>query len=202
MKGKKVMVGPSEVQGRLVEGDLVEQDKAREAREKSESPAQQVLPNVGKAAMPKVVRGGRMLARFVRAHFDRDGKDRAVAVLEVSFPLTPEHKGMLPTAVEKQWNNIKAGGVTSITVRDIPAQTIGISLLPDDKEDLVLVGALIQKATLALKIEKGKGKTVEVIRYSFRISAERSKEIIKFATTYDGSEIWITSKRTQASLLD
>jgi hypothetical protein len=190
MRGKKTMVGPS-----------FEPETTAPEKEKKEKPAQQELPNVGKPETPKVVRAGRMLAHFVRAHFDRDGKDRAVAVLEVSFPLTPEHKGMLPSQVEKQWKNIKDGGVTSVTVRDIPAQTVNISLLPDGSDDLVLVGALIQKATLALKVEKGKGKEVEVIRYSFRISTERSKEIIKFATTYDGSEIWITSKRTQASLL-
>jgi hypothetical protein len=182
MRGKKTMVGPS--------------------LERDESPAQQKLPEVGEPEKPKVVRGGRMLAKFVRAHFDRDGKDRAVAALEVSFPLTPEHKGQLPTQVAKQWQNIKDGGVTSITVRDIPPQTIGISLLPDDKEDLILVAALIEKATLALKVEKGKGKTLETIRYSFRISTERSKEVVKFCTTYDGSEIWITSKKTQTSLLD
>lgn len=171
----------------------------REGAEKEEK--QQKLPEVSQPDVPKPVRGGRMLAHFVGPHYINKDGERSIG-LEFSFPLEKDHKGLIPRKVMDAWEVLKGGNVKRIDVKDVEPQTVGISIAPDDKEDLTLPAAEVTKASLSVIVEKGKGKTKEVHRFTVRFVVDRNKAIRDFIWNQDGESIWITMQRTQASLID
>jgi hypothetical protein len=150
---------------------------------------------------PKVIRNKRMLATFVQAILARDRDDSALLKFEFAFPLTPEHEEYLPAEVVEGWKIVKRGHCKRYDVLEVPPQTITISLVPDDEEDLKIVRAEIERPSLQVINESGSGKTSTVIRFSFRAVTDRDKESLRFATMHDGDGIWLTMLRTQETLL-
>lgn len=205
MKGK-AGVGPLEDSHKKPAKDAFAEARAATGQDKEPDTekfdnGQTTMP-AGTPDTPKPVRNGRMLCHFVAPHFSRTKDDEPMIAFELSFPLTDDHKNILPREVEHAWKIIQSGGVNPIGVIDIPPQTVGLALVPDDKDDLTIVAAEIIKASLQIVKEKGAGKTKQVVRYKFRVSTERTKDTIYFATTHDGSQIWYSAKKTQESLLD
>jgi len=178
------------------------QDIAEGTTEQLELPGAQ-------ADVPKVIRNGKMLAQFVKPHFEKEeGGDRYVG-FEISLPLTPEHEenGHLPNEVIKEWQHFRNGNVKRTEIRAIAAQTITIALVPDNNPDdhemeITLTAAAVKKLILAAVMEKGSGISREVVRLSFRAIVEQTPNLANFAVNHHGDPVWFSMQRTQGSLLE
>jgi hypothetical protein len=179
----------------------------REEREEPEE--QKELPGTAAAAdngQPKSVRDGKMLAKYVRPHYDKDSKDAYVVGLEFSFPLTKDHEKLIPPDVAHSWKSIKSGrNGRKIVDIDVDPHVVHIYLAPDDKPYLSLLFALITNANLALIEETGSGKATDVIRYSFRIQhpseGSENENLREFADTHFEKQVWLKMEVVQGSLL-
>jgi len=98
-KGKPILVGKPHDESLSLEE---QENLAKESQD--ESDGNQVSPpeQADKPATPKAVRNGHMLVEFIRVKLDKE-KDSRLLGLEISFPLTAEHKGLLPEEVESAW---------------------------------------------------------------------------------------------------
>jgi hypothetical protein len=166
-------------------------------------PEQQTLPGVEakEADTPKPVRNKKMLANFVQAILFRDTDDAPMLKFEFSFPVTPEHEEYLPEEVWDAWKIVKRGHCKRYDVLAVPHQTITIAQVPDDKDDLRIVGCQIDRPSLQVIEESGQGKNKVGIRFSFRAILERDKDSTRFAIAHDGEDVWITMRETQGTLL-
>jgi hypothetical protein len=171
------------------------------------------------AEIPKPVRDdGQMLASYVLPHYRLGKGDERFVEMQFSFPLTKDHKGLLPRGVETAWKQCSKQ-FPSIKVNEIPPQTFTVRLYPEQKKkgakdeyELHLVGAMIVQAQVKLVDVKGKGSVQTVKRFSFRVIANAeveempdgsnvAKDVRKFADTKYGKDLWIEIAATQASLL-
>jgi hypothetical protein len=158
-----------------------------------------------KPAEPKVIRDGKMLAQFVRPHFEKEESGDRFVGFEFAFPLTKEHEenGHLPAEVLQEWKHMRKGNVKRTEVASVAPQTIAVNLVPDNpRDDLILVAAAIGHPILANVEEKGSGKTQKVIRFSFRAVVDQVEQIARFAVDHHGDPVWISIQRTQGSLLE
>ena len=72
---------------------------------------------------------------------------------------------------------------------------------PRRKDPLVhLVGAEFVTAVVKVVEETGKGKSIMVTRFLFRVRVERNDEIIHFGAWRDGEEFWICMPSTQGEI--
>jgi hypothetical protein len=151
---------------------------------------------------PKPVRDGQLMASYVLPHYRIDKEGEQVVEMEFSFPLTPDHKGMLPDGVETAWNFVARKNYPLVSISEIPEQTITIRKAPDMGEEymLHLASALLVKARVKKTQQKGKGHVKTVILFSFRVLAEIRSEICKFADNKFGSEVWLEMAATQGEL--
>ena len=151
---------------------------------------------------PITVVNGRILADYVKPIFSRDSNDDRFIALEFAVKLTEAHKTILPRKVLDAWGFVADDGGNG--VKDIPVkpQTVRIFLTSDDSaEELLIVGGIIEHAKVDIVEERGAGEAVKFTRYSFRVSNERSKNLVNFAAWHDGQSVWLECKPTQASLL-
>lgn len=163
------------------------------------------LEGTPKPDEPKAIRNGKMLAEFVRPHFQKEESGDRFVGFEFAFPLTKEHEenGHLPTEVLAEWKHMRKGNVKRTEVESVAQQTIAVGLVPDDPEnDLILVAAAIEHPILANVEEKGSGKTKKVIRFSFRAVVDQVEQNARFAVDHHGDSVWISIQRTQGSLLE
>jgi hypothetical protein len=152
---------------------------------------------------PKAIRSGKMLAQFVRPHFEKEESGDRFVGFEFAFPLTKEHEenGHLPTEVLAEWKHMRKGNVKRTEVESVAQQTIAVGLVPDDPQnDLILVAAVIEHPVLANIEDKGSGKTQKVIRFSFRAVVDQVEQIARFAVDHHGDPCWISIQRTQPRL--
>lgn len=151
---------------------------------------------------PKPVRDRQLLASYVLPHYRTGKEGECMVEMEFSFPLTPDHKGTLPDGVEAAWKFVERKNYPYIGVDFIPEQTIMVRKAPDmgDEYELYLVGALLVKARVKKTQQKGKGHVKTVILFSFRILADVSKDVCRFADNRFGSEVWLEMAATQGEL--
>jgi hypothetical protein len=160
-----------------------------------------LLPPTDNPIKPSAVRGRIMMANFVKPVYSMQKDERRVG-LEFSFPLTADHDHILPCAVVEAWEFIqKRGGKKhQLDDDDIPEQTIDIRFVPDDDVELHLTAVPITKATLTIVEEKGKGASLTVIRFSFRVLCEVTKNVCTFADNNFGNVVWIEMGDAQGEL--
>ena len=152
--------------------------------------------------VPKAVRNGQMFVKFVRVKLDSDDDGRRLG-LEISFPLTDEHNGMLPKQIKHALDFIKEGGAKLVRVTEIPPQSIELRMAPDMDETLLSKhGMTIESATVSLVEQTGEGKAEDVIRFSFTAWMELTKEALEFAAFNFDSNLWLSMERTQGNLLE
>lgn len=147
---------------------------------------------------PKAVRDEQMMANYVKPHYFLAKEQRLIG-LEISFPLTDDHKSVLPKAVCDEWQHLKRSSSTRVCL-DVPPQTVDIRFAPDHDVELHIIGAQIHRATLSVIQEKGTGAAKKVVRFSFRIVSEVMKNISTFADNEFGKVVWIEMGPTQAEL--
>ncbi len=160
---------------------------------------QPLIPGTDKPAIPSAVRGRMMMCTYVKPHYALTKDDRLVG-LEISFPLTDEHRDLLPKSVCDEWNHLKRSSSKRIVNIDVPAQTVEIRFAPDDDVELSLSGAMIARATLSVIQEKGTGAAKKVIRFSFQIISDVMKNVCTFADNQFGKVVWIQMANTQGEL--
>jgi hypothetical protein len=162
-------------------------------------PEQATLPGLP-AETPKPVRGNQMMAHFIGPKFDRV-KGEPMIGLDFSFPLTSDHEELLPKDIREGWLTVTWNLCDRYRIKSIPAHTVYITIVPDDKHDLELVGAEIRNIWLAHVQEKGAGQAKKVVRLSFRVVVERTKAIRDFVWANDGEFCWLELVETQGKLL-
>lgn len=148
----------------------------------------------------QTVRDGRLLVNFVRATFDKDKDDLRVLTLNISFPLTSAHKGLLPPKVEEMWRVMQRGGVKRIDVTEIEDQIVEIASAPELKATFRATEVQIEKATLAEIEEKGSGEAQKVIRLSFDASMSLEPALGHWAQANYGALLWMRMQPQQARL--
>lgn len=194
-------------QPNVVAGTPAAEDLTLQEADQPPAEEQQDLP-MDMPEVPKVVRNGKMLAEFVRPHFEKEEAGDRWVGFEFAFPLTiehekPENEGCLPTEVFEEWQHIKLGNVTLIKVTSVESQTLAVGLVPDDSEhDLILTNAVITHPVLQIVEEKGKGKGKKVVRFSFRAVVPQIEGIARFAVDHHGDPVWINLQRAQETLFE
>ena len=199
MKGKKVLAGREPVK----RGPGKFKERLKEAAKELPPENQQAaLPGVEAPEVPKAVRNGQMFVKFVRAKLDKEKEVRTLG-LEISFPLTEEHDGLLPKQAKHAWDFIEEGGAKLVRVTEIPRQSIELRMAPDMDETLLAKhGMTIESATVSLVEQTGEGKAEDVIRFSFTAWMELDKDALEFAAFNFDSNLWLRMERTQGNLLD
>lgn len=189
---------PNVVAGTAAAEDLTEQAPAE--------PEQQELGiEDSEPEEPEPIREGKMFCEFVRPIFRMDTDGVRYVGHEFAILLTPKHEdnGHLPSEVVREWRHVREGNTKRTEVKSIEPQTIAVGLVPDDKDnDMMLVGAFIEHPILAEVEVKGKGATNKMIRFTFRAFLEQTPKHAKFATDHYGDPVWISMQRTQGSLLE
>jgi len=151
---------------------------------------------------PITVVNGRILAEYVKPVFTCDKNDDRFVALEFAVKLTEAHKTILPHKVLDAWRFVDGGGGEGVKDIAIAPQTVRIFLTSDSpSEELIIVGGVIEHAKVDIVEERGKGEAVKFTRYSFRVSNERTKNLINFACWKDGQGVWLECKPTQTSLI-
>lgn len=175
-----------------VKGELDEQ-------EEKELRGQQPLLNTS-PVKTLAVQGSKMLAEYVRPHFSRNDDTRYCA-MEFSFPLSKDHKGKLPKAVEDAWKFIDKRGFKGVVGIEIDDQMIDVYLASDIKDAEIHLGSVaIEKATVSVVKEIGKGASERVVRFSFQAVMEATKSICTFAVSQFGNSLWIEMSQSQGEL--
>lgn len=165
-------------------------------------PAQAPLVDDVQTKAPSVI-NGKMNCKYVRPVYSED-KDGRTLDMEFSFPLTDEHKGLLPESVEEVWKfmvrrHSDTGRYQNID--EIEDQVIGVFLAPDIKPEITIEYAVITNAAIAIVEETGSGKSKKIYRFSFRAQAPTTQSFRNFADLHYGDSVWITMGQAQGSLL-
>ena len=160
---------------------------------------QEQLPGVEAEPQP-TVEHNRMYAKFVKAHPILEDDERFLG-FELSFALTEDHRGILPSVVEDQWDHVARGHVKRSDVIGIAPCTIEIALVADsDEGSIVIQQASIARATLSVIEEKGSGEAKKVLRFSFRALAPVTKQVALFAAYHFSDMVWIKFSEIQTSM--
>lgn len=167
------------------------------AGDQIESPA--LLANADEAKKPVAVQNDRIHATYLGLGLERDKENRKLLHLDFSFNLeNGQMTGLIPDRVAEAWNFLAKTDNKLIEVRNLEPITLAVFKNPTEKETLLhLPGATFSKAVIAIREEVGKGKTIEVVRFSFRLLVERTAELIKFAAWRDTEDFWIELPATQ-----
>lgn len=160
-----------------------------------------LIAEVEEAKHPVPVQAGRILATYLGMKLERNKDGDRFIDLDFSFPLTSLHNGLIPRKVREAWTYLKHSGNKAVQVIHIPPDSMGVYLDPKEKEaELAIGNAHYIKATVSQVEETGKGKTVIVTRFRFRLRVERSKENVNFAAWNDGEQFWIRLDPVQKEL--
>jgi hypothetical protein len=149
----------------------------------------------------KAIQNNRMAATYVGLSLSRDKEQEKRCSLEFSMTLTDEHREYVPDKVARAQAWLVAQDNKLIQVNHVAAQTVDIFDEPKAKKPtLHIVGAEVEKASVAMIEETGKGKAKKVIRFVFRLRVERDKDVIDFGAWNDECQFWLSMAETQLSL--
>ena len=162
---------------------------------------QSELPIEG-APKPPTVIGRRMLAEFVKPHYSMREGDKRMCGMQFSIALTDEHKPLLPRSVLDAWKFLDHKDGTVVQNIGVEPQTVDVFLASDMAEpELHLPFASVERASLAIIEETGKGAVQRIVRFSFRIVTDSLKNVFSFADTHFGAPYWIQIEETEPELI-
>lgn len=147
------------------------------------------------------VQGDKMLCKFIKPHFEMDEDDRLVS-LEFSIALSNAHKCLVDDEVLDAWKFIASSHVKRVVGIDIRPQTVDVFLAPDMDSELHLTSAMVTQATISTVEKTGDGKEETITRLQFRLKADLMKNVIQFATSHYGDQVWIKMKLAQGVLAE
>lgn len=164
-------------------------------------PKQQKLPQAQETpSQPQAVRNGMMLAGLLKPKQKKE-KDERYLGLEISVRLTEDHKGHLPKAVQKQWDNIKGGDIKDIGILGIPVQSIELRVDPKQKEpDFFCDTMWLENVELAVIEETGSGESTEIVRFRFTAWMELAMDELKWVSKHYDNDFWMSMKNVQGEL--
>lgn len=161
----------------------------------------ELLADPAQATRPTIVQNGRFLATYVGCKLERDKDKEKLVHLHLSIALQAEHNGYLPAKVKRAWDYLVESHDKLVQVQEIPAVTLDVYNDTKERKPLLhLVGAEFSKAVVGIFEESGKGKTVKVTRFEFRVLVERDEKTMHFAAWHDGEEFWIQMPPTQKAI--
>lgn len=163
---------------------------------------QETLPGTEQeVARPKTVIGNRLLAEYVKPHYDRDKEGDRFVAMEFSFGLTKDHAGKLPESVDDAWKFIRKGINRTIGSIEIAPHLVHVYLASDvQSPEISMLFTDITHGALAVVEERGSGKSSEVIRYSFRVRVPVDEGICSFADNSFGNTVWLEMEEAQRKL--
>lgn len=203
MKGKKHLAGREETEAGPgnFSGRAVEEARQQGVEVESVSGAEQekLLSDLDDNAPNPSIQGDKMLAKFVRPHFDMEEDDRIIE-LEFSIALSDAHRALVDSEILAGWEFIEKHNPKGVFGIDVPPQTIDLFLSPNEDAELHLTAAEVTQAKLSLVEKTGDGKTEKIMRLQFRLVTELMKNITTFATTQYGNAVWIRMGAAQGVL--
>jgi len=177
-------------------------DKKADGDERDAKSEPTQAPLIPEAEIPvKVavaVENNRMFATFVVPHLGIDKTGAKTLALEFSFPIVDAHRGRIPANVEHTYGHVLSGQLKRGDVTGVDAQTVDIFETSKSKKPaLHLVEVPVLKPIVSEKEESGKGKTRNVIRFSFWLSVDFSYS--EWALENFNKEFWLVMADSQAS---
>lgn len=175
---------------------------AGEAEEKQEPIQAPLIPESEIPVVePTPIVNDRMVATYVGLSLSRDKNGEKLCSLEFSMTLTPEHDGYVPKKVAAAHEWLVDSDNKLIQVNHIKPHTVDIYDEPNAKKPLLhVVGGTVEKASVAMIEETGKGKAKKVIRFVFRLCVERDEKAIAFGAWNDESQFWLDMDQTQRTM--
>ncbi len=163
-----------------------------------------LIPEAEIAAVePTPIVNDRMVATYVGLSLSRDKDGEKLCSLEFSMTLTKEHDDYVPKKVADAHEWLVDSDNKMIQVNHIKPHTVDIYDEPNAKKPLLhVVGGTVEKASVAMIEETGKGKAKKVIRFVFRLCVERDDKAIAFGAWNDESQFWLDMDQTQRTIAD
>lgn len=210
MKGKPHLAGRETKEDQKSFGERAVEEAHKEGvpvEGKSLSMQEQEKMLLDDGAPTPSVQGRKMLSKYIRPHFEMDKDGERSVELEFSIALADAHKKIIDPEVLDSWKfmekKAKSDSRLSIAGITMPPQTIDVYFASDSDESLLhLSAAEVTTAKLSVVEKTGDGKTEKVTRLQFRVAAELSKGVTKFATEQFGNPLWIEMAAAQGSLLN
>jgi len=151
---------------------------------------------------PTVV-GDRFEAFYLKPVFGKTKDGKKTIGLRFTVPLENEHEGLLPKIIHDGYRDIRKTGRVGMRFNNVPGQRAEIFLTHDIKEDaLVLPAAKFLTSKIDIVERKGEGESRKVIRLSFMLQVEHSREVAHFADYNYGNNFWLCLEETEESLFD
>jgi hypothetical protein len=153
------------------------------------------------AVEPTPIVNDRIVATYVGLSISRDKNEEKLCSLEFSMTLTEKHDRYLPKKVAKAHAWLVETDNKLVQVNHVKPQTVNIFDDPKEKKPILhIVGGTIERASVAMIEETGKGKTKKVIRFVFRLCIERDDKAIAFAAWRDTEQFWLEMDQTQMKI--
>jgi hypothetical protein len=150
---------------------------------------------------PTPILNGRIAATYLDISLSRDKKGAKFCSLEFSMTLTEKHDRYLPKKVAKARAWLDETDNKLVQVNHIKPQTVDIYEDAKDKKAVLhITGGTVERASVSMIEETGKGKTKKVIRLVFWLCIERDEKAIDFATSRDTEEFWLEMDQTQMKI--
>lgn len=148
----------------------------------------------------KAIVNDHMAAQYMGLSLSRDQKGEKLCSLEFSLQLTDDHADYVPEKAATAYTWLLLTDNKESKLNHVPSQTVDIFEEPKAKKPMLhIVGAAVEKASVTMIEESGKGKSRKVVRFVFRLKVERDEKTIDFAAWNDEREFWIDMKQTQKS---
>jgi hypothetical protein len=172
-------------------------------RKAKKTPAQRTLISLPPAEPKTLVQDERMAASYVKPHFDRNKKGDRFVSLEVSMHLTKDHDGMMPKQIEQGWDFLGKEGYKRLDVIGVKPHAVKFFLTSKDADAaLEIPAAKVTHVSLQVIEEKGTGKANKIIRLSFRLKVQLSRDVAHFSEWNFGDNYWIELAEAQGNLLE
>jgi hypothetical protein len=153
------------------------------------------------AVEPTPIVNGRVVATYVGFSLARDKNNKKLCSLEFSMTLTEKHDRYLPKKVAKAHEWLYETDNKLVQVNHIKPQTVNIFDDPKEKKPIMhIVGGTIERASVAMIEETGKGKSKKVIRFVFRLCIERDDKAVSFGAWRDEEQFWLEMDQTQMKI--
>jgi hypothetical protein len=150
---------------------------------------------------PTPIVNGRVVATYMGLSLSRDKDNAKECSLEFSMTLTDKHDKYLPKKVATAHKWIVETDNKAVQVNHIKPQTVDIYDDPQARKTLLhLVGGTVERASVAMIEETGKGKSKQVIRFVFRLRIERDDKAIEFGAWHDTEQFWLEMNQTQMKM--
>lgn len=170
---------------------------------KKRDPAQRTLIQMPAGEPKTLVQDERMAASYVKPHFDRNKKGDRFVSLEVSMHLTKDHDGMMPKQIEQGWDFLGKEGYKRLDVIGVKQHAVKFFLTSKDTDPaLEIPAAKVTHVSLQVIEEKGTGKANKIIRLSFRLKVQLSRDVAHFSEWNFGDNYWLEMVEAQGNLLE